>query len=244
MTPRARKLGLWILSLLVVFGVHAALFLWALYWRPAELPEQPEPAAVMIQLAPLPVAPPPAPPEPVVIPEPEPEPEVVEAPKPKLVIAKPTPKPKPKPPEPKPEPPKPLEPTPPAPPAPPAPPSPEPPAERAPAASTAAPASDTSNAEAIWKAKLMARLKRYEDYPEDARRRRVQGTVTLRFAVDANGRVSAPEVVQSSGNRSLDRAALRQVRRAQPMPKPAAELLRDGKKEVIAPFTYQLDRGH
>lgn len=245
MNARAHKLGLWALSLVVVLGVHAALFLWALYWNPSDQPDQPEPAAMMIQLEPLPVAPPPppTPPEPPVIPEPEPEPEVIEAPKPELVVAKPKPKPRPKPPEPKPEPPKPVEPTPPAPPAPPAPPSPQPPAKTAPAAPQAATVSDTSDAEATWKALMMVRLKRYESYPDDARRRNIQGTVRLRFLVDANGRVSSPEVVESSGNRSLDRAALRQVRRAQPLPKPPAELLRNGQKEVLAPFTYKLSKG-
>lgn len=241
MNPRAHKLGLWAPSLAVVLGAHAALFFWALYWRPAALPDEPEPAAMIIQLEPLPVPPPtpPAPPQPEVMPEPEPEPKIVEAPKPKLVIAKPKPKPKPKPAEPKPQPPKPVEP---APPAPPAPTPPQPTREPAPAAPQAAAASTRSDAEATWKGLVMARMARYKEYPDDARRRNVQGTVKVRFVVDAKGRVVSQEIVGSSGNRSLDRAALRQIRRAQPLPKPPAELLNNGRKEVLAPFTYELNR--
>lgn len=240
MNSNANRLGLWALSLTVVLGVHAALFFWALYWRPAALVSEPAPAAMIIQLEPLPApTPPPAPPEPVVVPEPEPEPEVVEAPKPKLVIAKPKPKPRPKPPEPKPEPPKPAEPRPPADPAPPVP---QPPSDSPPAAPQRASVSDTDDAQALWISKVMVRLARYEDYPEDARRRNIQGVVKVRFVVDASGRVLSQEVVGSSGNRSLDRAALRQIRRAQPLPKPPEEMLQGGKRDVTIPFTYELRR--
>ena len=244
MNFRAHKLGLWSLSLMTVLGIHAAIFCWALYWKPKTPPQLPPPAAMLIQLEPLPApAPVPEPPKPVVLPEPEPEPapEVVVAPKPKLVIAqpKPKPKPRPKPPEPKPEPPKPAEPTPPAEPA--ASP-PQPSADKPPAAPQRADISDTSAAEANWKGKLMARLARYKEYPDDARRRRLEGEVKILFVVDGSGRVLSQEVVTSSRHRSLDRAALRQIRRAQPLPKPPPELLINGTREVTLPLKFELPR--
>lgn len=238
-----RKLGLWALSLAVVLGIHAAIFYWALYWKPQPAPEVAPPAAMLIQLeAPPAPLPPPAPPEPVIQPEPEPEPEpeVVVAPKPKLVIAKPKPpKPRPKPPEPKPEPPTPAEP---APPAEPAVPSAQPPADSPPAAPQRAAVSDTSAAEAIWRSKLQARLSRYQEYPDDARRRRQEGKVEVLFVVNGSGKVISQSIVSSSRHRSLDRAALRQIRRAQPLPKPPPELLVNGTREVTMPVTFVLPR--
>lgn len=245
MSSSTRKLGLWALSLIVVLALHTALFCWALYWRPVATPVELPPAAMIIQLEPLPAPmPPPAPPQPVIAPEPEPQPEpkLVEAPKPKLAIAKPKPKPKPrpKPPKPKPEPPKPAEPTPPVEPAPAAEPAPQ--ADSKPAAPAPAVASAPSRAEVSWKSRLLGRLARYKEYPDDARRRNIEGIVKVRFVVDASGRVLSQEVVGSSGNRSLDRATLRMIRRAQPLPRPPADILSNGSVEVVAPFNYQLDR--
>jgi TonB family protein len=44
-------------------------------------------------------------------------------------------------------------------------------------------------------------------YPKDLRRKRVEGVTTLGFTITADGRVRNIEVVQSSGNRVLDRMA-------------------------------------
>ena len=45
-------------------------------------------------------------------------------------------------------------------------------------------------------------------YPDDERRRGVEGNVTLRIDVDANGLPSDVDYAHRSGNRALDRAAL------------------------------------
>jgi protein TonB len=49
-------------------------------------------------------------------------------------------------------------------------------------------------------------------YPEECRRRREQGTVTLAVQLDADGRVAIVNVATSSGFYRLDRAALNAVR--------------------------------
>jgi protein TonB len=49
-------------------------------------------------------------------------------------------------------------------------------------------------------------------YPDYARRREQQGTVTLRVFVDEDGSVRDIEIAQSSGHDTLDEAALRTVR--------------------------------
>lgn len=49
-------------------------------------------------------------------------------------------------------------------------------------------------------------------YPEEARRRGWEGRVLLRLSINAEGRVTRAEVIQSSGYRILDEAAARAVR--------------------------------
>lgn len=246
---RARSLPRWGLSLLLVLGAHVGVAAWSLYWQPQAAPVELPPPAMLIELPPVPPAPPaapPPPPEPVRAPEPPPQPRVIEAPKPRLALPPPPPKPRPQPPKPKPEPrpeprPQPPLPTPPNPapvessaPAPDA----RPAAQPSPQAGSPAP----SQAKASWQSRLLAHLNRHKRYPDDARRRGQEGVVRLRFVVDGQGKVLSFELAGKSGSASLDRATLQMIRRAQPLPAPPAELLRDGRLEVVAPFVYSLER--
>ncbi len=232
-------------SLLLVLAVHAVAIIIALRWSSTQVVELP-PAAMMVELAPLPEPVPPPPPS-VVPPQPPapveemPLPKLLEAPKPEIAIPKPVkPKVKPQPPKPekKPEPPqekpadtKPVEaPSTAAPPAkaeaPPQPPS--PPAE--------------SNAKRSWQGDLQQHLAKYQQYPVEARRRNITGSTRLRFEVDADGKVISVSIAESSGNALLDRATLEMIRRAQPLPKPPAEILKNGSVEVSAPYNYTLTK--
>ena len=233
-------------SLLLVLAVHAVAILIALRWpssQPVELP----PAAMMIELAPVPEPAPPPPPKVVQPPQPPapeeqlPTPPIAEAPKPEIVIPKPVkPKPKPQPPKPikKVEPPKEEKPV------------DEKPVDTQPsvakpekqAAPQPAPPTPPSTALPSWQGDLLRHLAKFKRYPEDARRRGMQGTSRLRFVVDADGRVLSYEIAGGSGSASLDRATLEMIRRAQPLPKPPAELLNNGSLEVVAPFVYSLDK--
>lgn len=236
---RARSLPRWGLSLLLVLGLHIGVAAWSLYWQPHAAPVELPPPAMLIELPPAPPAPAaPPPPEPVRAPEPPPQPKLIEAPKPKLALP-PPPKPRPQPPKPRPEP-RPL-PT----PANPAPaesstpaPSARPAAQPSPQAGNPAP----SKAKASWQSRLLAHLNRHKRYPEDARRRGQEGVVKLRFVVDGRGNVLSFELAGKSGSASLDRATLQMIRRAQPLPAPPAELLQNGRLEVVAPFVYSLER--
>ena len=64
----------------------------------------------------------------------------------------------------------------------------------------------------------------------------------LRFVVDGEGNVLSFELVGRSGNADLDRATLEMIRRAQPLPKPPADMLTNGAIEIVAPFVYSLER--
>ncbi|WP_163027445.1 energy transducer TonB, partial [Pseudomonas viridiflava] len=105
-----------------------------------------------------------------------------------------------------------------------------------------APASPPSNALPSWQGDLLRHLGKYKKYPEDARRRGMQGVARLRFVVDAQGNVSSYEIASSSGSPALDRATMEMIRRAQPLPKPPAEILNNGTIEILAPFVYSLDK--
>lgn len=232
-------------SLLLVLAVHAVAIIIALRWSSAQVVELP-PAAMMVELAPLPEPAPPPPPR-VVQPQPPapveemPLPKLVEAPKPEIAIPKPVkPKVKPQPPKPekKPEPPqekpadaKPVE----------APPTAAPPAKSEAPPQPPSPPSD-SNAKRTWQSELQQHLAKYQKYPEEVRRRNISGSTHLRFEVDADGKVISVSITESSGNALLDRATLDMIRRAQPLPKPPAEMLRNGSVEVSAPYNYTLTK--
>ncbi|WP_455920798.1 energy transducer TonB [Pseudomonas putida] len=233
-------------SLAVVLGVHALAIALALNWHAAPPPELP-PMAMMVEMAPVPEVAPPPPPKVITPPTPPtpveelPLPKLAEAPKPTIAIPKqekPKPKPKPQPPKPekKPEPPK-----------------EEPPSEKvvdtapakdsAPKAPVAQPQMPSnSNALPNWQGDLLRHLAKFKKYPEDARRRGLQGINRLRFVVDAEGKVLSYELAGGSGSAALDRATLDMIRRAQPLPPPPKELLNNGSLEVVAPFVYSLDK--
>ena len=195
---------------------------------------------------PTPPAPPPPPeppkpepkPEPKVEPKPlpKPEPKKIEKPKPepKKVEKKPLPKPEPRP-EPKIEPK--VEPK-------PAIAAPAPTATPAPAVNSNLPANNKSIASAPAQkvaqelnlanaqsdedfSKVIAAVKKYKSYPNNARRMKHQGVVEVRFLLKTDGSIDELKVTKSSGFESLDNGALENVKKASsefPKPKEARYL--------------------
>lgn len=254
----------WLISLLIVIGLHIGLATALIIgWAPSPPNIQEAPAAIMVELSPLIEAPnntpqeDPAPvtqevsnptptePEPIDEPEPMPEPPV-ETPKPKLVINKPKPKPIKKPIE------KPME-------------KPiEKPKEitndtqpKADATSKASAASNNvsdrvaapettastgpSKAQITWQSRLFAHIARYKRYPLMARNKRQQGTVSVNFTIDAQGKVSNKRIVKSSGYALLDQEVMDLLDRAQPLPLPPADVL-NGKtaRAITIPINFNL----
>ncbi|UES59066.1 TonB family protein [Roseibium aggregatum] len=70
-----------------------------------------------------------------------------------------------------------------------------------------------------YQGKVVAKLRRAKRYPREAKRQRLEGTVSVGFTISSNGAVSGIRVTRSSGHPVLDQAALDMVRRASPMPK-------------------------
>lgn len=109
-------------------------------------------------------------------------------------------------------------------PTPPSPPSREsasspPPQPSAPPATTA-----SGTVDPTWQGRVMAKLDSVKRYPRGARARRIEGVAHVRFAVDRTGRVGRVSLARSSGYADLDQEAMAAVRRAQPLPRPPADM--------------------
>lgn len=226
-----------LLSAPLVAAAHAALLWAAMQWT-APPPDMPPAASFAIDLEPAAAAPAPipvpTPPQPKAEPQPQAQPRA-EIPPPPRPVAKPAPKRAPAPP------PSPVaektepasEPT-----APPAPPEPvaAAPARTAPAAPPAptAPAAEMTR----WQGLLMAHLERHKRYPRDARMRRQEGVVAVRFVMDSSGRVLSAVIERPSGVESLDRETLALLERAQPMPHPPGGT--GERVDLVVPVQFQL----
>lgn len=80
-----------------------------------------------------------------------------------------------------------------------------------------------STQEYVWATYLREWVDRVErvgnlNYPEEARRRKLSGMVVITIAIRRNGSVERADIVQSSGVATLDQAALRIARMAEPYP--------------------------
>lgn len=80
-------------------------------------------------------------------------------------------------------------------------------------------ASAAGNAAASnYPGKIVAKLRRALRYPSEARSRRLNGVVQVRFVVGSSGDVGSVGLAASSGSPILDKAALATVQRAAPFP--------------------------
>jgi protein TonB len=82
----------------------------------------------------------------------------------------------------------------------------------------------------------MAHLERRKRYPAAARKRREEGTVLVRFAIDGGGNVLSAGLVRSSGHAELDKAVLALVRRASPVPPPPT----GAPRQITAPVRFTI----
>lgn len=104
----------------------------------------------------------------------------------------------------------------------------------APAASAAASAADAY----VWD--VLAHLRRFQHYPERARRREIEGTVWLRARISRRGVVLRSDIERSSGHHLLDSAATRLIARSSPLPPPPAGAF--AITDLRLPVEYRLRR--
>ncbi|NHQ93652.1 energy transducer TonB, partial [Janthinobacterium lividum] len=98
-------------------------------------------------------------------------------------------------------------------------------------------------APASWQSRVLGHLAHFKRYPGDARQRKRAGAAWVRFQVDRDGKLLASELVTSSGTVLLDREALQVLERAQPLPAPPDNVLRQGTVTVTLPVSFKLDAG-
>lgn len=92
-----------------------------------------------------------------------------------------------------------------------------------------------------WRGLVLARLDHVKHYPAAAEIRRQQGVPYIRIVVDRQGRVLDVQLARGSGVAALDREALSLPRRAQPLPRPPAEV--QGETiSLVAPVEFYLRR--
>jgi periplasmic protein TonB len=113
----------------------------------------------------------------------------------------------------------------------------EPPSEEKQA--TAPPQANAPRAVARWESTLAAHLERFKRYPDKARARGDQGTATVAFTIDHDGRLLTSRIVQSSGSEMLDEETLAMLVRAQPLPKPPDNVL-DSELSFIVPVKFSI----
>lgn len=73
---------------------------------------------------------------------------------------------------------------------------------------------------------LRLKIESCKRYPQSARSRWIEGRVTLRFVITADGQLSSLEIVKQARHTSLDKAALNAVRDAAPFPRPPSSLFK------------------
>ncbi len=80
----------------------------------------------------------------------------------------------------------------------------------------------------------------YAVYPYDAKLEGVGGTAYISFVLNRNGSVSEIELLNSSGDSRLDRAAVNAVANASPFP-PLPEKVRKDKLRLNVPISFELN---
>ena len=84
-------------------------------------------------------------------------------------------------------------------------------------------------------------FQRHKHYPKVARRRRLSGKVVLDFVILPNGEVTEARIItgQSTQHAVLTKAALRALKRANPLP-PFPKALKKPSLRVTLPILYEL----
>jgi protein TonB len=95
----------------------------------------------------------------------------------------------------------------------------------------------SSAANANYAGLIAAHLARHKQYPAQARNNRIQGTGTVTFSIDGDGRVTAASIARSTGAAVLDKELEAMVQRSSPFPKPPGGQPRS----FTVPLTFRLN---
>jgi protein TonB len=85
---------------------------------------------------------------------------------------------------------------------------------------------DSGDAEANYLEMVRLKIERHKKYPEIAKARQIEGFVTLRFMITPQGDILNVEIIKSSRQMFLDKAALQAIHAAAPFPRPPQHLFK------------------
>jgi protein TonB len=85
---------------------------------------------------------------------------------------------------------------------------------------------DSGDAEANYLEMVRLKIERHKKYPETAKARQIEGFVTVRFVITPQGDILDVEIIKSSRQKSLDKAALQAIHSAAPFPRPPQHLFK------------------
>jgi len=93
-----------------------------------------------------------------------------------------------------------------------------------------------------YQSRLLLWLEKHRRYPSVARRRGQEGSVTLEFVIDTEGKLLSHRIVKGSSFSSLNRAVEKMIKRANPLPPVPAEL-HNGQTtfKYTVPVVFKLD---
>jgi len=94
---------------------------------------------------------------------------------------------------------------------------------------------------ASYEASLVDWLQRYKRYPTMAKRRGQEDIIELKITIDKEGNVLSQEIIKTSLYKSLNRATLKMIKRASPLP-PVPEDIQNNKTRFtfIIPVVFKL----
>lgn len=90
-----------------------------------------------------------------------------------------------------------------------------------------------------WENLLAAHIERFKRYPLNARTHGEEGVAQVYFTIDHEGHLLTSRIVRSSGSATLDQETLEMLDRAQPMPRPPANVL-DSQLSFVVPVRFNI----
>ncbi len=109
-------------------------------------------------------------------------------------------------------------------------------------AASAAAAASTGPEEVVqrYEQAISVWIGRYKVYPEEAKRRRVEGRPTVRVRINRQGKVLYHVIEKSSGDAFLDQALMNMVKAADPMPAVPENYPQGEELEFLIPVSFSL----
>jgi protein TonB len=98
---------------------------------------------------------------------------------------------------------------------------------------------DYGDSEATYLEMVRLKIERHKKYPETARAKQIEGFVTVRFVITPQGDILDVEIIKSSRQKSLDKAALKAIHAATPFPRPPRHLFK-GKIPLELTIAFEL----